>query len=222
MNFNYTIVRKPYRRNATIKISEDNRISVIVPRGIPDSRVEEIIRQKSVWIQSHLRALKKYESGEVFPFLGENLTLEAHYESNEPVQVKDGRLIVGVPFPEAGFDHSKLISSRLVQFGRRCALEVLTERVAFFEKVMKIKSSEVHIKNVRSVWGSCNLKGRLTFNWRIVMAPVEVIDYVVVHELSHIAHHNHSDRFWAHIERFIPDYKVRREWLRSNERTLKW
>ena len=231
MNLDYTVIRKPYRRNASITVSQDNRISVIVPKYLPDHRIQDMIREKSVWIMKvieknlkfqHLYKPKTYANGETFSYLGKDLRLSLTYDGRGEIRASEDEIHVPIPFPEAGYDHSKFVSSQLNQWGRMRAVRILKERVSFYEAVMNVKAAEVRVKKVESVWGSCNSKGNLTFNWRIVMAPIPVIDYVVVHELAHILHHNHSDRFWRQVESVIPDFRERRKWLRQNSRALKW
>ena len=81
---------------------------------------------------------------------------------------------------------------------------------------MQVTYGRITIRDQKSRWGSCSGKGNLNFNWRLILAPEEVLDYVVVHELAHRLEMNHSVRFWGHVERVLPDYKDRRLWLRKN------
>jgi hypothetical protein len=108
--------------------------------------------------------------------------------------------------PKAHFDGDRSEAARLIQ-----------ERVAIYSEKLQLFPKKVIIKNQRQRWGSCSARtGSLNINWRLVMAPPEVLDYVVVHELSHIKHPNHSRSFWSLVAQFIPDYKTRRKWLREH------
>ena len=80
---------------------------------------------------------------------------------------------------------------------------------------MELKYDKIIITGAMKRWGSCSSKGNLNFAWRLVMAPIDIIDYVVVHELSHIVHRNHSKRFWEQVETIFPDYKIKRKWLKE-------
>ena len=93
---------------------------------------------------------------------------------------------------------------------------MLTERVEFFAHAQGFKVKKIRISSARTRWGSCSAKGTLSFTWRLVMAPPDVIDYVVVHELCHLKELNHSKAFWAQVEAILPDYKTRRKWLKDN------
>lgn len=96
------------------------------------------------------------------------------------------------------------------------ALKVIPERVAFFAPQVNVTYGRITIRNQKSRWGSCSAKGNLNFNCLLMLAPPEVLDYVVVHELCHRLEMNHSARFWQEVERVIPDYKTRRKWLKEN------
>lgn len=96
------------------------------------------------------------------------------------------------------------------------AKKVLPERVAHYAEELGVTYGRITIRNQRSLWGSCSAKGNLNFNCLLMLAPSEVADYVVVHELCHRLEMNHSQRFWAHVERILPDYKRLRKWLRED------
>ena len=97
------------------------------------------------------------------------------------------------------------------------AVRIINERVAIYAEKLQLRPKKITVKDQRRRWGSCSARtGALHFNWRIVMAPPEVIDYVVVHELAHIRHPDHSRSFWSLVAQFIPDYKKRRKWLREH------
>lgn len=96
------------------------------------------------------------------------------------------------------------------------ALQYIPQRTAFYAPLVKVSYGRITIRNQKSRWGSCSGKGNLNFNCLLMLMPPEVIDYVVVHELCHRLEMNHSERFWREVERVLPDYKLRRKWLREN------
>ena len=96
------------------------------------------------------------------------------------------------------------------------ARSLLSGRVDFFAGRHAIRVGKVRISSARTRWGSCSARGTLSFTWRLVMAPPEVIDYVVVHEMCHLKEMNHSGAFWARVEAILPDYKARRKWLKDH------
>ena len=96
------------------------------------------------------------------------------------------------------------------------ALQYIPQRTAFYAPLVKVSYGRITIRNQKSRWGSCSGKGNLNFNCLLMLMPPEVIDYVVVHELCHRLEMNHSERFWKEVERVLPDYKLRKKWLREN------
>ncbi len=102
----------------------------------------------------------------------------------------------------------------------RIAREKIVERCRYFSELTGYRPVSVSISSARSRWGSCGAKGTINFSWRLAMAPPEVIDYVVVHELVHLIERNHSARFWRRVAEIIPDHKLHRRWLRENGHLL--
>lgn len=103
---------------------------------------------------------------------------------------------------------------------RAIARRYITERVVYYQKLTGGSYHTIAIREQKTRWGSCSSSGTLSFNWRLILAPPKVLDYVVVHELCHFTHMNHSAQFWGKVESVMPDYKVYREWLRKHEREL--
>lgn len=100
--------------------------------------------------------------------------------------------------------------------GRKQAAEVIKARCRYYALVMGVSYGTVTIREQKTRWGSCSTKGNLNFNWKLVLMPPEILDYVVVHELAHRIQMNHSAAFWAEVGKILPDYKERRQWLKVN------
>ena len=113
----------------------------------------------------------------------------------------------------------KLTSEELQSLGQR-AVEYFPRRVAHFAAILKVSYGRIAIRTQRTKWGSCSSKGNLNFNVLLMLAPPEVLDYIVVHELCHRKHLNHSAAFWAEVERIMPDYRERERWLKENGNQL--
>ena len=103
-----------------------------------------------------------------------------------------------------------------VQYYRRHARKVLLEKTAYYAAQMGVSYGRIAVKEQKTRWGSCSSQGNLNFNWKLILMPEEILDYVVVHELAHLIEMNHSPRFWAEVARILPDYERRREWLKQN------
>ena len=115
-----------------------------------------------------------------------------------------------VPPESAGFSEAKK------RMYKRKAAEMLSARVHFFARQMGVSVSGITVREQKTRWGSCSSKGNLNFNWKLILAPPEILDYVVVHELCHLKEMNHSPAFWKEVEKVLPDYEKRRQWLKEN------
>lgn len=153
---------------------------------------------------------------------------------------EDGSVVIRVPFAvtaaEAmGFaknhenwiveNHNKMIENleavntytkNEIEAYKKNLRPVLEHRVAYYAGVMGVHYGRISIRDQKTRWGSCSANGNLNFNWKLILMPEEILDYVVVHELAHRLEMNHSARFWAQVEQVLPDYKNRRSWLKSN------
>ena len=108
-----------------------------------------------------------------------------------------------------------------VEWYRKQARQVITVRVKYYADLLGLEVNKIRISNARKRWGSCSAKNNLSFTWRLILAPLEIIDYVVVHELMHIFEKNHSRRFWVRVEEYYPQYRKKRKWLKQNSHLLR-
>jgi len=164
------------------------------------------------------KVTREFADGEKLPFQGEQFKLKIIESDRKRTSVQ----LVGDCFwvcinRELAVDVRPIeIHSKLVRLYKDLAREAVTERVEFFKRQLAVEYNQIRIKEQRSRWGSCSKKGNLNFNWKLVMAPPDVIDYVVVHEICHLRHMNHSKEFWRYVETILPDYRDSAHWLRKN------
>lgn len=223
--FDAEVIRTDRKKTATVKV-EEGRVSVVVPRATSSDKVQALVSRKSRWIREKLllnRAHqppkpKEYVSGENFTYLGRNYRLKVEPGASKSVKLKAGRLVVGVPSSVQQGD--RYVQAALTEWYREHALEKLQEKVQRYAKVVGVSPVSVGIKAFSGRWGSCNRRGDTMFNWRIIIAPNRIVDYVVVHELCHLKWHDHSPEFWRCVERAFPDYQECKEWLRQQGQTL--
>lgn len=156
----------------------------------------------------------KLENGEQVSWLGEKRTLVVVREDRKRGRAKCvmDRLLLFVPY-EADYSCKREL---LEKWFRKEAALTLKEKAQEFAGLLSVEFKDIHIKDQRSRWGSCSSKGNLNFNWRIVMAPEPVCDYVVIHELCHLKHMDHSSNFWHLVQTICPEYKQYRKWLKEN------
>ena len=169
------------------------------------------MRQKAKQRQSSI------ETGKIM-FLGEQYVLKTPEAGRRQSNVRiDGTtIIVEIKETFGPEERSEKIRKTLVKWLRKRAKEIIGERVRKFQEIMNVQPKEIKIRNYKARWGSHNGKGVITFNLFLVMAPLEIVDYVVVHELAHLIENNHSKKFWCQVEKILPDYRQRRIWLREN------
>ena len=105
---------------------------------------------------------------------------------------------------------------------RKYALQILTEKTMFIASSINVEPEKIKVRSYKGRWGTCSYRKDISFNWKLIMAPEKIIEYVIVHELCHLIHFNHSKNFWESVENILPDYKLRKDWLRTNEGLLEW
>ena len=218
-----TITRSK-RKTACLRIRPDGSIEVRGPYMMSDEFVKSFVLQKSEWIkrkrQEALEKQKKkkdrsYTSGESFPYLGEEYVLTLIAGGRKKIELSQGKMLVYTTSFEA-----RNIEMQIKEWYKNQAMEYIQSRLAYFKPYISGDVKSVVMENRKKRWGSCSSQRELTFNWRLILAPSFVIDYVVVHELCHLKHMNHSPSFWKEVERILPDYKIRKKWLEDNGVTL--
>jgi len=179
------------RRKSTASIQVNNgRVRVLVPRHLSEREIRELIARKKDWIERTIRihagavpaVQRDYLDDEVFTYLGKRYRLRVIRGGDEPVRLTRGCLCVGLPENE---DRAS-IRDRLVDWYASHALERLQQRTQALAKELGVQPLSVAVKAYRGRWGSCTSEGRITYNWKIIVAPPEIVDYVVVHELCHL------------------------------------
>lgn len=215
----YQLIRSN-RRTVALVIDRQGNLIVRSPRRAEISEIEKFIQLKIRWIEKHRqRALlrlskqKQYVEGESFLFLGQG----------HPLRIVDGsrrRLV---------FDQGQFLLSRpqvgrakqlFADWYRGQAKYLLPRRVVFWRQKMAVDYRGLTITGAQSRWGSCSATGTISLSWRLMAAPLAVVDYVVIHELAHLRHHNHSQRFWQVVGQFCPDYRAAKSWLKDEGHSI--
>jgi predicted metal-dependent hydrolase len=220
----YQVIRsKKRRRTMSVRIKEDGKIVIYVPYRTMQDEIERFIEKSRSWVSQRLsereRSIREtkrgFAPGERFFYLGESypLSIEPNGDKGPPLKLSFGKFIL---------DGNRIDEARdlFTQWYRAEAKETLEERVDYYSHRLLLFPKAVRITSARSRWGSCSSDNRLSFSWRIMMASLDVIDYILIHELAHIKEKNHSRRFWSYLESVIPDYKERRIWLKENGYSL--
>jgi len=218
------VIRSPRRKSADVRVQE-GIVSLVVPDDLSTQRIQQLLESKRQWILDkialHLEALpvrsREFVSGESFPYLGRNYRLKVVQGVYTPVKLQQGRLVVTVP---KGSEQPNVIRNALVRWYTHQAKLKLTEKTHRYSLMVGVETLGVGVKTFKSRWGSCSAKGKIDYNWKIILAPNSRVDYVVVHELCHLLHHDHSPKFWREVERILPDYLESKQWLKEHSVTL--
>ena len=223
-------VRRSSRRRKTIQITVDGGgVQVAAPTATPISELRAIVRKRAGWILSHasdrmLEATpKRFISGETLPYLGRNVRMVVEDADVRTAEVRFDHWMFRVSAPArlSGDERFKSIRRAIVQWYHSRAEERLREVVDRWRpRLGHGESSRVLVRDQRQRWGSCAPDGTLRFNWRAMMVKPALIEYIVVHELAHLTHRNHSPEFWALISSVMPDSQQRRQHLRKIGKSL--
>ncbi len=209
------------RKTMAIQIDKTGAVSVFSPIGVSEDFIRHQVKSKAKWITKKLMDAartaetiiqRRFQCGHKFMYLGQTYILNIAIEKT----LKGVFVLEGVLYIRTSKKDEEHIKKLLMKWYRKQAEENLSERLVILGAKMGLKPRLVKVKEQKRRWGSCTFSGNIYLNWRIIMAPIEVIDYVIVHELAHLAHHDHSKNFWAVVERFMPDYRQRRQWLKNN------
>ena len=225
----YTI-RRSTRRRKTVTVSVDSHGDVLLaaPTDFPTPELDAMVRRKAVWIEKQIRRVKsqdappgqrEFVSGESVLYLGRHYRLRVCPHSRGPAKLQGRWLQVPAGADEG---HPDLVRTALIAWFRLRAEERLPERVDAWYARVGVPMPPVLVANQRRRWGSCDRHGTIRLNWRIVQAPMRLVDYVVVHELAHLRHHGHGRDYWQAVECVLPDYERRRKELRTLGNRLIW
>lgn len=177
---------------------------------------KQITRDKS---RPHI-ARRTFTTGETFSYLGSNFPLEIHTGQAKSLSLTNDCFQVGFKHSPAQENHANVLRRRFADWYRQQAAHYLKDRMQSLSGQTGLTPTDIRIRAYRRRWGSCSNRGIISLNWKLMMAPVEVIDYVIVHELCHLTHLNHSRPFWNLVEKHMPDYKTHQTWLKNSGASL--
>jgi predicted metal-dependent hydrolase len=209
------------RRTIALIVTPEARVLVRAPLKTPAATIEEFVRKQHGWIRRKVAEMKErpqavdytYGEGEIFWFLGRPYPLHIVDDGKAAIERTDRLCVSRSLMPD--------IRHRLKRWYMDEAFREIRGRCMWFSMKTGHVPESVRITDARQRWGSCTHKGELSFSWRLIQAPPEIVDYVVVHELVHISQPDHSKKFWVKVSKIMPDYERRRNWLKDHEQLLK-
>lgn len=211
-----------YRRRKSFELKWINphELRLLAPLGTSRKMIDQLIKDKEDWIYRSRKRIverqqqgdKNYLNADAIQFLGKTVPFRFE-KAAHPFQLhmeEDAFVLVG----EGTAEEARAVIE--VTY-RDQARYIFQERVANFSQRLGVRVNQIRVKSQKTRWGSCSSKGNLNFNWHAIVAPPEVVDYLVVHECCHLVHMNHSKAFWTLVESFYPDYRECRKWLKNHD-----
>lgn len=209
------------RKSIALIVQRDGQLVVRAPQTISQKRILQFVQQQAEWISkqrqkmSQLPAHKNshlFTEGEPFLFLGASYPLHIQDQQTSELLLTDQFLLARKYQPDA--------HRIFMKWYRRQAAAIFKERAQLLADQHNFSFQKLRITSARTRWGSCSSRGSINFSWRLIMAPLEVIDYVILHELVHTRIPNHSSTFWTNVESIDPNYRQKRLWLKQNGHLL--
>ncbi|MBU3087433.1 M48 family metallopeptidase [Clostridium gasigenes] len=211
------------RKTMSIEVNLEGKVRICAPIKLELKNILDVVEKKANWIckkqdelieRGSIRRVNKYINGETYLYLGNEyiLNIECNEDIKKPkVVIKDN--IIQISYKQID---SATVKSILELWYRQKTLEVVIERVSNYTKFFAVSPKELKVKQQKRRWASCTYDNRILFNWRISMAPIDVIDYIVVHEMCHMDFKDHSNNFWNRVKSVMPDYELYKLWLKDN------
>lgn len=218
---------KSNRKSIEIRLKSNGQVIIKGPKHMLKDQCEKILEQKWDWILENLQKFnerqsqenhRQYKDKEVFNILGEKVTIKLLRQSLNTSKLKklSGEWIFSIP---EDWDKEKIIEVLISHF-KTSLKQYLETRIRYYEPMFSKKVKSLTIRNQSTKWGSCSSKQGLNFNYRLIFAPLEIIDYLVVHEMSHLEHMNHSKSYWKKVCSVMSDYEKKDQWLKNNGHKL--
>jgi predicted metal-dependent hydrolase len=223
-HLNYQLKRSKKRiKTISLQIKEDGHIAIYAPYHTPKGEIEKFLDNNQSWILKKLSekesSIKKVEKaflpGETFFYLGELYPLDIQESDfkGSPLKLSFGKFIL---------EENRVGEARdlFIKWYKKEAAENLTRRIDYYSHRLQLFPKGIKITSAKHRWGSCSRNNRLSFSWRMIMAPLSAIDYILIHELVHIKEKNHSKRFWNYLESILPEYREHKRWLKEKGHLL--
>ena len=219
----YELLPGSQRKTTDIVIERNGVVSARPPAGYTPEQVDAVVDSKRMWIYRNLAEWKdlnasavarEWVNGETFLYLGRAYRLSLVSGQECALLLKEGRFCLSRTVVEQG--GTAAARQAFEAYFADKGMQRISERGAWFAPKVGVDIAGIKVKEMGYRWASCGKNGRLNFHWKCMMAPPKIIDYIVVHELCHLHHRNHTDAFWNEVDKVMPDYRERKAWLRKH------
>lgn len=231
-SIDYCIRNSPGKKDVTIAVDWTTGVSVVAPENIDQGQIDAVLRRKAAWILRRLAEFREIKpqstrhefiSGEKFPYLGRQYRLKVtagDKSSNVSLTLQNGLFTATVPKSSSPSWRQEHLRHAFRDWYVSHGHSKVQQRMKLFAPRLGLTPSKVVVKDQQLRWGSCTKNATININWKILMVPMRIVDYVIVHELGHMICADHSSDFWTVVSSVMPDYDERKEWLRVNGATL--
>jgi hypothetical protein len=211
----FEVRRSPRRKTLEITLDRAGDLIIAAPPEVDQERLSAFVREKRFWLYAKMAekqslqqpmAGKEFVSGEGFPYLGRSYRLLLVDDQEVPLRLEAGRFKLRRSLAPQGREH-------FIAWYTEHARAWLRHRVKGWASRMGLQPKGIDVRDLAFRWGSCGKTGNLNFHWAAILLPVSVLDYVIVHELAHLAEPNHTPELWLRVGRVLPDYEQRKTWL---------
>jgi predicted metal-dependent hydrolase len=208
------------RKTIALVLTHDATLVIRAPLKTPIDYLENLVNKKRNWIKAKLKEIqnnprpkaKEFVNGEAFFYLGKSYRLKIEDILVVDIELKDNLLL--------SQEKASYARDVVIKWYKSVADKKIKERCEWYSRLTGYKPLSIKITDAQRRWGSSGPKETVNFSWRLIMAPLEIIDYVIVHELVHLEQRDHSRLFWDKVKSILPDFKKRQKWLKDNGRTL--
>jgi predicted metal-dependent hydrolase len=211
----FEVRRSERRRALEITVDRDGELVLSAPPGVPDATLRDFAQRKRMWVYKQLARRqvlahevpsKVFTEGEGFSYLGRSYRLHLVAQSDAAVKLQGGRFVMPLALARSGREH-------LIRWYCGRARDWLADKVAEYAPRMEVMPGGVRVQDLGYRWGSCGKGDWLYFHWKTILLPARICEYVVVHEMAHLHEPHHTPEFWRRVERAMPDFERRKDWL---------
>lgn len=228
------IVKRRGVRNINLRLDFNTpAVKISAPYYVSDRQIFKFVEEKSDWIEKHFakhfykrkhHQAPQFSSGDKFLLQGQayNLVVRRKLSKRTKIELKPLHIEVAIDAQLSEKEAKTAVKKALINFYKKIAGLVIAERTEYFANLYGLRYKNITIKTLKSRWGSCSREKNLNFNWRLIMTPTTILDYVVIHEVCHLKHLNHSQRFWDLVAVHCPQHKQAKKWLREHGELLQF
>lgn len=211
-------VKKSNRKTVSIFVERDGSVSARVPEKLDSEEIKEVLISKEYQIHKNLAEWKllndrsverEFVNGQSFLYLGRNYRLQLIESDDNQLRFSKGRFYLSQSEKSKAKEH-------FTRFYRNKLKEKLPSIVNRYKKQLGVQPKEIKVMELQNRWASCSKIGNVNFHWKCAMAPIDVLHYIVVHELAHLIHLNHTPEFWNEVDKVLPSYEKQKHWLKLN------